>query len=170
MPCSIVYTVQFFGDAQPCCHPPVHHPPSDLLGPSSFRFQFLDLAFTAVFDVIGGILGDSYNVIYEFLDWGQAPVKAVSVVSVILFIMLPLVHGLHVIIARYREKLRRDQPNWGWQVRGNFMRGLTPSQSTFDMVRFLKCFPDSIVHSLAQVQRPLIGDHGSHQSIISSAV
>lgn len=77
----------------------------------------LDLTFDVVYYIVGGHYNDRFQVIYTFLDWGKAPGKAMTVVVAILAIMVPLAHGMHVLVARYREKLRRDHPNWGWQVR-----------------------------------------------------
>ncbi|CAM9221778.1 unnamed protein product [Sphacelaria rigidula] len=73
------------------------------------------LAFDIVYYIIGGIFNDSFQVIYDFLDWGKAPGKATTVVVVIMVIMLPLAHAVHVLIARCREKLRSAHPDWGWQ-------------------------------------------------------
>lgn len=76
--------------------------------------------FDVLFYVCGNIFSSDKAVIYYFLDWGRAPGQAISVVAFLLFVALPLVHGVNVLIARARERVRRMRPDWGWQVGERF--------------------------------------------------
>lgn len=75
------------------------------------------MAFDIVYYIFGSPFGyKSSRVIYVFLDWGRAPGRAVTITLFLLLLGLPLSHGLHVLIAAGRERLRRMYPDLGWQV------------------------------------------------------
>lgn len=87
--------------------------------PFGYKYPFRlwkDLVFDVLFYVFGGIFSSDEAVIYYFLDWGRAPGQAITVVAFLLFVALPLVHGVNMLIARARERVGRMRPDWGWQV------------------------------------------------------
>lgn len=97
---------------------PFPFPPSPLLCTvRTIRSFAIDLAFDIVYYVLGSIFSyEDSRVIYFFLDWGGTPGMAVTVTLFLLLVGLPLSHGVHVLVAAGRDRLRRMRPDWGWQV------------------------------------------------------
>lgn len=84
------------------------------LAPSS---RTPDLAFDIVYYIFGSVFSyEDSRVIYFFLDWGGTPGRAVTITLFLLLVGLPLSHGVHVLMAAGRDRLRRMRPDWGWQV------------------------------------------------------
>lgn len=75
-----------------------------------------DLAFDIAYYIFGSIFRLNSRVIYFFLDWGGTPGRAVTMSLFLLLLGLPLAHGVHVLMAAGRDRLRRMRPDWGWQV------------------------------------------------------
>lgn len=94
--------------------PPVLRTPRP---PPHFTSLHLDLAFDIVYYIVGSFLSyEDSRVIYFFLDWGGAPGRAVTITLFLLVVGLPFSHGVHVLMAAGRDRLRRMRPDWGWQV------------------------------------------------------
>lgn len=95
-----------------------------------------DLAFDILYYVVGSLSSYDEKVIYFFLDWGNSPARAIAIVTFLFFVALPLAHGMHVLVARGRERLRRMHPQWGWQVRVDLIDFLP-----FDLLTFSSSVP-----------------------------
>ncbi|CAN0125830.1 unnamed protein product [Scytosiphon promiscuus] len=83
----------------------------------SYIYGFLYLAFDILYYISGYTFSarEDTRVIYFFLDWGQRPGQAVTTTIFLLAVGLPLSHGLYVLVASARDRLRRIRPDWGWQ-------------------------------------------------------
>ncbi|CAN0008281.1 unnamed protein product [Pylaiella littoralis] len=84
----------------------------------AYIYGFLYLSFDIAYYLLASVFGsgdDSSRAIYFFLDWGGAPARAVTVSLFLMAVGLPLSHGIYVLVAGGRNRLRRMRPDWGWQ-------------------------------------------------------
>ncbi|CAM9614518.1 unnamed protein product [Discosporangium mesarthrocarpum] len=93
-----------------------------LLGAAPFLWGHILYAYAyaasyLLFDVAYFLIGGQKetHVAFSILDWHRAPWKGILAVLVVGFVLLPLAHSLHMMVARERLRLHRVHPDWGFQ-------------------------------------------------------